>query len=353
MSARSLLACFDAWRTCGEALVLATVVETEGSTYTKAGHRILINSAGDYQGLVSGGCLEGDLAVHAQNVLATGKPRLITYDLRSAADDELFGLAVGCQGLLRILLQRLTPAGDFEPFSLLAGALRGDEAGLTALVTEGPRAGALLISTTAGVQAAGLESGLSHGPDTDWAARVAVACRAPGPLPRFITVDPDPARILCTRLRPLPWLLVLGAGLDARPVVGLADLLGYRVSLRDHRPAYLERGGFDTAERRACTPAAELATHEALGRYQAALVMSHHLPSDRAYLRALAASEVPYVGLLGPAHRRERLLRELGADGASLAGRLHGPAGFDIGADSPESIALSIFAQLQAVRGRP
>ncbi len=345
MSTRALLDCFDTWRTRGDALVLATVVETAGSTYSKAGHRILINGAGDYQGLVSGGCLEGDLAAHAQRVLATGTPELVTYDLREDAGEELFGLAVGCQGLLRILLQRLVPADDYAPLNLLASALRGDEPGVCGLVIEGPDAGAAVVSAGTGLQGAGLNAAR--------AKAIAAACRAPGALPRLISVDPDPARILCAALRPLPRLLVLGAGLDALPVVGLAGVLGYRVSVFDHRPAYLERSGFGPAESRCCAPAADLAAQVDLTRYPAALVMSHHLPSDRAYLQALAASPVRYVGLLGPRHRRDRLLRDLGAGGAALAGRLYGPAGLDIGADSPESIALSIFAQLHAVLARP
>ncbi len=323
MSTAALLACFEAWRARGDALVLATVVATEGSTYTKAGHRILIDRAGDYQGLVSGGCLEGDLASHAQRVLATGRPQLISYDLRTTPDDEVFGLAVGCQGLLRIFLQPLLPGEDYAPMNRLAGVLRGDEPGVCELVIDGPDAGTTRIHT--GPDLAGLPG--MPAPTTTTTVRLA--------------------------LRPLPRLLVLGAGPDAVPVLRLADLLGYRVDLLDHRPGHLEKPGFETAEFRCAAPVSELPARVALARYAAALVMSHHLPSDRAYLQALAASPVPYIGLLGPAHRRERLLRELGATGASLAGRLHGPAGLDIGADSPESIALSIFAELQAVRARP
>ena len=107
MSDKALLQRFDAWRGEGRTLVLATVVGTAGSTYTKAGHRILIADSGDYQGLVSGGCLEGDLAAHAREVIASGEARIVTYDLRGE-NEELFGLGIGCDGLLRILLQRLS-----------------------------------------------------------------------------------------------------------------------------------------------------------------------------------------------------------------------------------------------------
>jgi xanthine/CO dehydrogenase XdhC/CoxF family maturation factor len=85
-----------------------------------------------------------------------------------------------------------------------------------------------------------------------------------------------------------------------------------------------------------------------LGELDAAIVMSHHLVSDLAWLRLLAASSIPYVGLLGPAARRERLLQDLAGDAAALHGRLRAPVGLDIGGRSPESIALSIVAEIHA-----
>ena len=314
MSDKALLKRFDAWRAERRTLVLATVVGTEGSTYTKAGHRILIADTGECQGLVSGGCLEGDLAEHARDVGRSGEARVITYDLRGE-NDELFGLGVGCDGLLRILLQRLAPAEGYEPFARIADVLRGDNAQNLRILLA-PQGGSPAGST-------------------------------------FFDADPSPgplaaAEALHTQLRPLPRLLVLGAGPDAEPVVTLADLLGWRVTVADHRPTYLARPGLAAADARHCVPAAELATHVTLTAFTAALVMSHHLASDRHYLAALASSPIPYIGLLGPAGRRDRLLRELGGSAKALGTRLHGPAGLPIGADSPESIALSILAEIHA-----
>jgi xanthine/CO dehydrogenase XdhC/CoxF family maturation factor len=314
MSDKALLKRFDAWQNEGRTLVLATVVDTAGSTYTKPGHRILIADTGDCEGLVSGGCLEDDLAVHARQVIASGHARVISYDLRGDGE-ELFGLGIGCDGLLRILLQRLTPVEDYEPFTGLAAVLRGDCAGRCAIVLadhgELP-VGTTLISTNGNFDHPGLAS----------------------------------ADVLYADLQPLPRLLVLGAGPDAVPVVNLADTLGWRVTLADHRPAYIERPDFDAAEQRVCAPADALASRVSLPTFGAAIVMSHHLATDRSYLATLAASSIPYLGLLGPPGRRDRLLRELGAAATGLGDRLHGPAGLDIGADSPESIALSILAQI-------
>ena len=317
MSIKALLQRFDAWRRENRLLALATVISTAGSTYTKAGQRLLVTDSGDYQGLVSGGCLEGDLATHAGQVITSGTARIVTYDL-GASNDELFGLGIGCDGWLQILLQRLSPADAYEPLATIAASLRGDATVNCALVV-GEHGELPLGTTLIGTDGSKARSGLAK------------------------------SEVLELKLRPLPRLLVLGAGQDAVPVVALADLLGWRVTLVDHRSAYLERPAFAVADSRVAAPAADLARSVPLSTFAAAIVMSHHLTTDHSYLAVLAMSSVPYVGLLGPPARRDRLLRELGNDGVALAGRLHGPAGLDIGADSPESIALSILAEIHAI----
>ena len=124
MGARHLLQSFHAWRAAGEPLVLATVYETAGSTYSKAGHRILLAANGDYRGLVSGGCLEGDLAERARGVVQSGQAAAVTYDLRDSAD-ELWGLGVGCNGLLRVFLQPLLADQRLSTVRRDRGAARG------------------------------------------------------------------------------------------------------------------------------------------------------------------------------------------------------------------------------------
>ena len=295
MNPTRLLEFFDARRVRGEPLVLVTVVETEGSTYSKAGAQMLVDQDGVFRGMLSGGCLEGDLAVRAGQVLETGKSQLATYDL-GQDDDELWGMGVGCDGLMRVVLQAVRPETGYEPFAAIADIWRGDQ------VRE-----------------------------------------------LRLTVDIDEIGEIRLVVQPPPDILVLGAGLDAEPVVRFAAELGWRCTVVDHRPAYIESGDFSSAVATHCIAADELATTLELDRFAAAIVMSHHLVSDRAYLAQLAATDLAYIGLLGPVHRRQRLLAELGAAAHSLEGRLHGPAGLDIGGRGPAPIALSIIAQLQKV----
>jgi xanthine dehydrogenase accessory factor len=159
----------------------------------------------------------------------------------------------------------------------------------------------------------------------------------------------DGLRVLYAPLTPVPRVLILGAGLDAVPLVNVLAELGWRVSVADHRPAYLERAGFARAEALLPVQPSSLADGVRLTDFDAIVVMSHHLETDRRYLRQLAAIDVPYLGLLGPPARKRRLLDELGESAGALGLRLRGPVGIDIGADTAESIAVSIAAEIQQV----
>jgi xanthine dehydrogenase accessory factor len=315
--------------------VLATVVATAGSTYRKPGARMLIMADGSYLGLLSGGCLEADLKVHAQEVLDRGVPRAIEYDMRGP-DDVLFGIGTGCEGAMRVLLE---PAGFGTPAAAaLAAAGRATGAGHpTSLICVHESAHVPLGTYEAFPS---LPSVLIHS-----AAR-SVADGAS----RGIEWEEGGARsrAFVQFLAPPPHLLICGAGPDAQPVASAARALGWRVSLVDHRPAYVVAAHFPGAEVRQCDPHL-LRSSVAVEDCHAAVVMSHHLSSDAAYLRALAQAGAPaYVGLLGPKARRDRLTQELGAAAEKLKSRLRGPVGIDIGAVTPEGIALAIVSQIHA-----
>ena len=337
-----LLPLLERERAAGRAVALGILVHTEGSTYSKPGALIAIASSGDYAGLISGGCLEGDLHEHARAVIASGIAQLVRYDLHGA-DELLWGLGLGCEGAMDILLLRSGPANRWQPLEHFAAALQAHTATAIGVVVEaaddGPPLGSVVLPgavdgpvgeralATAAVQAA-----------LEQATAEQQSCWLEGPSWRLFVVP----------IALPPRVLLLGAGPDAVPVVDLAARLGWKMTLVDHRPAYAVAAHFPAAERVLLAPAAELATRLSLSGFAAAVVMSHHLPSDLAYLRTLAAAPIPYVGLLGPASRRERLLTDLGADAARLRPRLHAPVGLPLGGRSPEAIALAIVAQLHA-----
>ncbi len=261
--------------------------------------------------------------------------------------DELWGLAIGCNGLLRVFLQPLQPARDYEPFTSIAAVLRGSQRGGIATVIDGAGSG-LPTGATVIAGPAPRTFGLARAA----AATVVAGAQRAAEAARAELVKEGGATVLYAPLQPIPRLLVLGAGLDAVPLVGMAVELGWFVTVADHRPAYLARAGFERADRKVQVEPGELAVELPLAEFDAVVVMSHHLPTDRKYLGELAAANHRYVGVLGPRARRERLLTDLGERAAPLRDRLKGPVGLDIQADSAESIALSILAELQSTLGR-
>jgi xanthine dehydrogenase accessory factor len=319
----------------GFARVLATVVSTAGSTYRKPGARMLIMADGSYLGLLSGGCLEADLKLHAQQVLQSGVARAIEYDMRGP-DDILFGIGAGCEGAMRVLLEPADPGSSAA--AALATAGQATQAGQPAsLVTVHDCADFPLGTYNA---APPLPQVLIH----------AAAHSLTEAASRAMDFDTGGrrTRAFVQFLAPPPHLLICGAGPDAQPVASAARALGWRVSVVDHRPAYAVASDFPGAVVGLCDPHF-LSLAVAIEQCHAAVVMSHHLPSDAAYLRALAQAGVPgYVGLLGPESRRIRLAQELGPLAEKLASRMHGPVGMDIGAVTPEGIALAIISQIHA-----
>jgi len=321
--------------------VLATVVSTAGSTYRKAGARMLIMADGSYLGLLSGGCMEADLAAHAREVIAAGVPRAIEYDMRGP-DDVLFGLGAGCEGAMRILLE---PAGrETSAAAALSAAGRAAQRGKTAGLIVVHESHQLPLGT---YHAAG---------ELPLVLQAALSTTLTESRSRNVLWDHDGRRqrAFAQFLAPAPQLLICGAGPDVSPVVVAARNLGWGVTVVDHRPAYARESRFAGAEVHAVAPHALRAAVD-VRRFHAALVMSHHLASDQSYLRELAAAGTPgYIGLLGPRVRRERIARELGPVAADLKSRIRGPVGLDIGALTPETIALSIVAQIHAwLAGRP
>jgi xanthine/CO dehydrogenase XdhC/CoxF family maturation factor len=345
-----LLPLYERERRAGRAVALAVVVNTNGSTYRKPGALMLIAANGEYAGLLSGGCLEADLHQHALQVMESGTVKLLTYDT-GGSDDLLWGLGVGCEGVMQVLLMRAGVENGWQPLELFASAQQRHEPVAAAVVVASPDAalppGSIVMSDgQPGGQPAplalhdGIQSLLTRALETG--------------RPSALGAGTEPLRVLALPLALPPRLLLLGGGPDAQPLVDLAARLTWQITVYDHRSAYAQSVRFPLAEQVILGDPENLAQTVDLGRFDAAVVMSHHLNSDLIYLRALSGSAIPYIGLLGPTNRREKLLGSLGGDAAGLSGRLRSPIGLDIGGRSPESIALSIVAEIHArLHGAP
>jgi xanthine dehydrogenase accessory factor len=339
MSSTQLVAFFDQCRERGAPMVMVTVIETEGSTYAKVGARMLIDDHGNYHGLVSGGCMEGDLVEHAQVVLKSGQARIVTYDLRGDKD-ELWGLGAGCDGLIRVLLQPITRPMNYEPMRSIARVLQSNEAQTIACVTASEHPDFPIGATL-------LDNASSTLLSTLRASDREVSSAGPGVTRLSGRIDGYEVSAIQQLLIPIPRILVLGAGADAVPVVEGFISLGWRVVVGDHRESALKRTAFGSAGRLHVSDDDALQVFLRDTLPSAVIIMSHNLQIDLRYLKAVANYDCAYVGVLGPRHRRERLLQALDPlVRPHVEFRLHGPVGMEIGADSPASIALSIVTEV-------
>ncbi len=356
---REILAAWERTRSAGGRAVLATIVDASGSTYRRPGARMLIPERGDPVGLLSGGCLEGDLAERAAAVPASGKPRCVVYDMTSQ-DDLVWGLGLGCAGKLHVLLEPLPgPAEAYLAFLARCHAERAQGAVATLIESADPgRVGRRRTLDAAGGTAGSLGAAALDESCADLLAaardRGITRLHAPGGIAAGV-------RVLIEGVVPPPALVVFGAGPDAVPVVRLAGELGWHVTVVDHRAAFAVAARFPEAAAVVCCDPAEVPRRVAFDAASAALVMTHKFLHDVELARVLLPSAARYVGFLGPRAHTEQLLLELRRQGLrptpDQLARVHGPVGLDIGAETPEEIALSAIAEIRAAllgrRGGP
>jgi len=325
----------------GDVGVLASVVFVSGSTYRRVGARLLVLPDDTLIGLLSGGCLEGDLIAHALEVREAGSPRLVQYDA-TAEDDIVWGLGLGCAGVVDVLLEPVAP-GRPGPLAWLA-AWRS-ERGTGVLATA-------LDPGQLGRRWALHPDGSIEGAPGDEVHAALLQARGTGSSRRIATRE---GAVTVEVARPPRRLVLFGAGPDVVPVVRLAVRLGWNVEVVDHRPAHARPERFPGA-RVHLAPTEDAVTRVGVDPETFVLVMTHHYLVDRALLSELLPSPVPYIGLLGPRQRAEDLLAEVARMGVAFSAdqrdRLHGPAGLDIGGDGPDAIALSLLAEVMAVAER-
>lgn len=332
----------------GEVFAVATVVRVEGSAFRREGARMLVEADGRATGAVSGGCLEGETVEQAREALAEGRPRLVRYRL-GAADpmlDAVLGFGSGCDGTVWLLLEPDAADDSLGPLAATA-ALAGRQSGTLATVFEADDAE--LVGRRRLALGRDVRSTLP--PALDEAVRQQGHVEAPA------TLRAEGARVLIEPVRPPVHLAVFGHGPDAVPLVRAAHALGWSTTLLGTRPAEELAARFPEADRRVVYVHAEEAVERAgLDARSAAVVLSHNYLLDRGLLSDLLPSPAFYVGALGSAGRSARLRADLEDAGLTMGeiGRLRSPVGLDLGAQTPEEIAVAVVAEvLAALRGRP
>lgn len=330
------------------AVVLATIIETMGSTYQKAGARMLIKADGEFNGLLAGGCFEADLLEQAATVFAGGHSKVVFYDMRSP-EDAVWGLGLGCNGAVRVFLQLLTAENHFHPLDVMTDAVTGKKTGVLATIYTSTHQDYPVGQSTfiEAIKKDALYSIITRHEIYSAAAQQVLLQNKPQIAEH--DVDGKSIKVFYEVLKPAPRMLLIGAGPDVVPVTCFAKALGWHITVVDHRPANIKPERFPDVDQLMHITPPELKEKISLDQFDALVLMTHSVEYDERYLKVIAGSKIPYIGLLGPAMRRNRLLDCMGDRADQIKGRVFGPVGLDIGAETPEEIALSIMAEIQAV----
>jgi xanthine dehydrogenase accessory factor len=299
----------ERWRSRGDRVALATVVATRRSAPRPVGAKLVVSERGELQGSVSGGCVESDVAVQAAEVIEDGTPRLLTYGID---DEQAWGIGLPCGGEIDVFVERFE--GELPDPAEPAVALT---------VLDGGRIGVRRLVASDAVE--------------------------PGPT-RVLELDGE--TVFAEVLGPPPRLVVIGGIDTAEELCRSARALGWRTAVSDPRPALVTRERLPSPDELVVGWPDEALAQLAPDADTAVVVLTHEARLDVPALVAALASDAFYVGAIGSRRtqekRRERLL-EAGVEEAQLE-RLAGPAGLDLGAHSPAETAVSILAEVLAVR---
>ena len=306
---RELAESIQRWRSRGDQVALATVVATRRSAPRPVGAKLAVSEHGELQGSVSGGCVESDVAVQAAEVIAEGTPRLLTYGI---TDDMAWNVGLPCGGEIDVFLERFE--GELP---------ESDEPAVSVTVLEGERAGERRLLGLDAVE--------------------------PGPS-RVLELDGE--TVFAEMLGPPPRVVVIGAIDTAEELCRAAKSLGWHTVVADPRPALTTRERLPSPDELLVAWPDEALEQLAPDRDTAVVVLTHEERLDVPALTSALEAEAFYVGAIGSRRtqekRRERLL-EAGVAEEELE-RLSGPAGLDLGAQTPAETAVSILGEILAVR---
>ena len=346
---------FDAAQLQGKKTALATVVQVEGSSYRRPGARMLIAEDGQLTGAISGGCLEGDALRKALFVMAQQQAMLVTYNTMDE-DDATIGIGLGCNGIIQVLIEPIDPTNPVHPVQLLKKlTAKRQEGVLVTLFSLTDRKG-FQPGTCMLLDGNGNLTGTHH--DLSWKNEltdVRITCQSAF---RDISDGSRTFTAFIDFVPPAIALVIAGAGNDVLPLLEIATVLGWETTIADGRANYAKPERFTSACQVVVAKPDQILQHIAIDDYTVFALMTHNYNYDKALLAALLEKDARLVGMLGPRKKFDRMLEEFAAEGvvfsAAQLKAVYSPFGLDIGAETPEEIALSIVAEIKAVlAGKP
>lgn len=346
---KEILAILDSYEKAkneGKRAALATVVRVEGSSYRRPGAKMLVTDDGLLTGAISGGCLEGDALRKALSAINQQENKLVTYDTTDE-DDAKFGVQLGCNGIVHILFEPIDSGSEKNPLELLKQLVEErSPAVLTTLFS--------LVSTNQpGTVSLYREKEALLAGSLTTEDLVADSMEALKNERSVFKSYSEGLEAFFEFVPPNLHLVIAGAGNDAQPLVRMASVLGWKITVVDGRPAYASVSRFPDADQVLITKPEHVFDQVALDPQTVFVLMTHNYNYDLALMPLIMAQDFSYLGVLGPKKKLERMFNELGDTGffitEDMKTKVHGPVGLDIGAETAEEIALSIVAEIKAV----
>jgi xanthine/CO dehydrogenase XdhC/CoxF family maturation factor len=347
---QQIIQAYEKCKAENQAVALATVVQVDGSAYRRPGARMLVTEEGHLTGAISGGCLEGDALRKAQSVIFQQKSMLVTYDTTDE-DDQKFGVGLGCNGIIHVLIEPIAFENPLNPVELIKKALSNRETSLLLTLFSVPNSKSEQIGTV--LLKKGNESiGHFEKVPEEFVSVLKKEISAFDRPQNLIQGYPEyhQLSVFFEVTKPPIRILLFGAGNDTIPLAKMAEILGFELILIDGRKNLATQARFPSAKQIIHGPAEEIIEQIETDLNTVALLMTHNFEYEVIVLEKLLRCMIPYIGILGPKRKTEKLIQRLASNGIHVhTDNFYAPVGIEIGAETSEEIALSILAEIKAV----
>jgi len=349
---RDIISAFDEAQKQEKKTALATVVHVDGSSYRRPGAKMLITEDGQITGSISGGCLEGDALRKALLVMMQQKSSLVTYDTNDE-DDAKLGLGLGCNGIIQVLIEPIDIAKPNNPIQFLKAISSKRQKNILITLFSLQNKREAQYGTCVLVAEDGSISGDISILRNNLLEDAREALLNNHSFFKNYTTENNDLTAFIELVNPPVSIVVIGAGNDVVPLVKMADILGWETTVVDGRPDQAKKDRFVSGCQVIVSKPENVLKQLNIDDQTVFLLMTHNYNYDLAMLRVLLTKKVRYIGSLGPRKKLDRMLDELNEEGITVTDKqrsvIYGPVGLDIGADTPEEIALSVLAEIKAV----
>ncbi len=337
----------------GRQVALATVVHVEGSSYRRPGARMLVTDEGQLTGAISGGCLEGDALRKALLAISQQQNKLVVYNTMDE-DDQQLGIQLGCNGIVYILFEPIDNTKENHPVALLENVLKQstDSVLVTLFDIENisvTQYGTCMLFTAdkkyGSINAIAIDE-IELDVETVFKTQSTI-------FTKYFYQKNKTISAMVELIKPPVQLVIAGAGNDVFPVMEMAGMLGWKVTIVDGRKTHANSFRFPDAKKILIAKPPALLQSIIIDEQTVVVIMSHNYNYDLGMLQQLIKTNCKYIGVLGPRKKLEKMFQELEDEGMEITApdkeKIYGPVGLDIGAETSEEIALAIIAEIKAV----